>query len=76
MAVAAGLVTCLNASAAPPDARRFVSDELPEMPDAEFSLLPPKPNRPALVGEVKATAGGAIRVKAAHDICQGCEVCA
>ncbi|WP_249158666.1 LysR family transcriptional regulator [Bradyrhizobium tropiciagri] len=54
MAVAAGLgVTCLNASAAPPDARRFVSDELPEMPDAEFSLLPPKPNEPALVGEVR-----------------------
>lgn len=54
MAVAAGLgVTCLNASAAPPDARRFVSDELPEMPDAEFSILPPKPNEAALVGEVR-----------------------
>jgi DNA-binding transcriptional LysR family regulator len=54
MAVAAGLgVTCLNESAAPPGARRFESDELPEMPDAEFSLLPPKPNEPALVGEVR-----------------------
>jgi DNA-binding transcriptional LysR family regulator len=54
MAVAAGLgVTCLNASAIPLGARRFESDELPEMPDAEFSLLPPKPNEPALIGEVR-----------------------
>lgn len=54
MAVAAGLgVTCLNAPAIPSGARRFVSDELPEMPDAEFSLLPPKPNEPGLVGEVR-----------------------
>ena len=54
MAVAAGLgVTCLNASATPPNARRFVSDELPAMPDAEFSILPPKPNEPALIGEVR-----------------------
>ncbi|QPF87175.1 LysR family transcriptional regulator [Bradyrhizobium genosp. L] len=54
MAVAAGLgVTCLNASAAPSGVRRLASDELPEMPDAEFCLLPPKPNEPALVGEVR-----------------------
>jgi DNA-binding transcriptional LysR family regulator len=54
MAVAAGLgVTCLNASAVPAGARRLASDELPDMPDAEFSLLPPRPNEPALVGEVR-----------------------
>lgn len=54
MAVAAGLgVTCLNASAVPAGARRLQSNELPEMPDAEFNLLPPKPNEAVLVGEVR-----------------------
>jgi DNA-binding transcriptional LysR family regulator len=54
MAVAAGLgVTCLNASALPTSARRCEFDGLPAMPDAEFGILPPKPNEARLVGEVR-----------------------
>lgn len=54
LALAAGLgVSCLNASAVPPDARPFDGLQLPELPDVEFSLLPPRIGEPRLVTEAR-----------------------
>lgn len=43
----------LRVSAVPPGTRRYVQDDLPAMPDAEFSILPPRPNETRLVGDVR-----------------------
>ncbi|OAF11375.1 LysR family transcriptional regulator [Bradyrhizobium neotropicale] len=54
MALAAGLgVTCLNASAVPAGAQRYAQEDLPQMGEAEFSILPPRPNEARVVGDVR-----------------------
>jgi DNA-binding transcriptional LysR family regulator len=55
LALAAGLgISCLNASAVPPEMICLDGDaRLPKMPDAEFSLLPPRAGEPTVVTEVR-----------------------
>lgn len=55
LALAAGLgLTCLNASAVPADAVVLASgNRLPPLPKVEFSLVPPRRDEPALVGQVR-----------------------
>lgn len=53
LALAAGLgVTCLNSSAIPADMQRVAG--LPELPEAEFSLLPPRPGESSFVTQARA----------------------
>jgi hypothetical protein len=56
LALAAGLgVACVNASAIPSTAAPFEYHmQLPQLPEAEFSLVPPRCGEPSFVSGVRA----------------------